>query len=159
MTNDRPLDRRRWLCVAYAFPPINRSGTHRTLGFVRHLHRLGWDATVITADPRGESCDAALSLRVPASTKVVRTFWVDAVEWLKRPATLFRLPRNVVRPGAGARSNQDRRAWGADPASGHRPASGRRSARSRFQAPIGAGGLRWLQTPTTRMDSFGVGPG
>jgi hypothetical protein len=68
---------RRWLCIAYAFPPINRSGTHRTLGFVRELDRLGWRATVVTVRPDGEHVDQTLSRSVPAGTDVVRTGWSD----------------------------------------------------------------------------------
>jgi glycosyltransferase involved in cell wall biosynthesis len=66
-----------WLCIAYAFPPINRSGTHRTLAFVKHLDRLGWDATVLTVDPHDEPVDEALLQGIPASTRIVRTDWMD----------------------------------------------------------------------------------
>lgn len=69
----------RWLCIAYAFPPVNRSGTQRTLGFVRHLAERGWDATVLTADPAGESLDADLLAQVPMTTRVERVPWVDRV--------------------------------------------------------------------------------
>lgn len=86
--------RKRWLCVAYAFPPINRSGTHRTLGFVKHLDRMGWKATVLTVRPRDELLDESLSDEVPASTTVLRTAWVDCVGVVKRSL----LPRT----GAGA---------------------------------------------------------
>ncbi len=74
---------RRWLCIAYAFPPINRSGTHRTLAFVRHLHRLGWDATVLTVDPSNEPLDENLSDLVPPSTVVIRSRWFDVLHWIK----------------------------------------------------------------------------
>lgn len=79
-----PQTRRRWLCIAYAFPPINRSGTQRTLGFVRHLDRLGWDASVLTVQPQGELVDASLMQRVPQSTEVFRIPWQDRVARLKK---------------------------------------------------------------------------
>ena len=72
-----PLRRFRWLCIAYAFPPINRSGTHRTLGFVQHLDRLGADATVLTVEPGQEPTDHVLLGKVPASTQVIRTQWAN----------------------------------------------------------------------------------
>ncbi|UCG15698.1 MAG: glycosyltransferase [Phycisphaerales bacterium] len=84
------------LCIAYAFAPVNRSGTHRTLGFIRHLDRWGWDATVLTVEPQGEPVDAELEKRVPASTTVVRTHW----------APLTRRVRELcgfARAGAGRR--------------------------------------------------------
>ncbi len=73
-----------WLCIAYAFPPINRSGTHRTLGFVRHLDKHGWDATVLTVHPQDEPTDAALDELVPPSTRVIRTGWTDLISCVKR---------------------------------------------------------------------------
>ena len=75
--------RKRWLCIAYAFPPINRSGTHRTLGFVKHLDRLGWDASVLTVLPRDEPLDELLADGLPDSTRVVRTPWVDRIAQVK----------------------------------------------------------------------------
>ena len=80
----RPRRPTRWLCIAYAFPPINRSGTHRTLGFVKHLDRLGWAATVLTVDPRGESIDDSLNARVPSRTTIVRVPCPNLVGELKR---------------------------------------------------------------------------
>lgn len=64
---------RRWLCIAYAFPPINRSGTQRTLGFVRHLDRLGWNASVLTVHPTGEAIDPNLLAQVPEGTHVLHS--------------------------------------------------------------------------------------
>ncbi len=81
--------RGRWLCIAYAFPPINRSGTHRTLGFVKQLDRLGWDAAVITANPNDDPLDDALLNEIPHTTRVVRTPWTDPIaqlkDWLNLP--------------------------------------------------------------------------
>ncbi len=82
--DDSAGDRRHWLCVAHKFPPINHSGTHRTLGFVRHLDRLGWDATVVTVEPRDEPIDDALLLDVPSSTTVRRAPCADPADYLKR---------------------------------------------------------------------------
>lgn len=88
--------RRKWLCVAYAFPPINRSGTHRTAAFVRHLDRLGWDADVITVKPDGGTLDAQLSATIPPSTTVHRTGWTDFIALAK---SVFRKagPTNSLR--------------------------------------------------------------
>ncbi|MBI4718059.1 MAG: glycosyltransferase [Planctomycetes bacterium] len=80
----RAAARRSWLCVAYAFPPISRSGTHRTAGFVRHLSALGWDATVVTAEGHDDPTDAALLAGVPEATQVVRVPWEDLVAKCKR---------------------------------------------------------------------------
>ena len=79
----RSPSRRHWLCVAYAFPPINRSGTFRTLGFVKHLHKLGWDATVLTVPPGDEPVDNALLTQVPPSTEVIRVPWTDLIARVK----------------------------------------------------------------------------
>lgn len=75
----------RWLCIAYAFPPTNRSGTHRTLGFVRELDRLGWDATIITAQPAGaDPLDQNLVDLVPPHAESVAVEWCDLVDRIKR---------------------------------------------------------------------------
>jgi glycosyltransferase involved in cell wall biosynthesis len=44
---------------------------------VKHLDRLGWDATVLTVTPHAELCDASLVHDVPDSTCVIRTGWMD----------------------------------------------------------------------------------
>lgn len=82
--------RRRWLCIAYAFPPIHRSGTQRTLSFVKHLDEAGWDATVLTVHPRDEQTDDALLSELPARTEVLRSPWVDPLAWAARLRRVFR---------------------------------------------------------------------
>ena len=120
--------RPRWLCVAYAFPPINRSGTHRTLGFVKHLDRLGWDATVLTVTPGGEPVneslmrDESLFNEVPASTTVVRAQWVNIVDRVKtlvasgsaKTGLTQRTaddPRRSLRPASNTTSQSRAREW------------------------------------------------
>lgn len=93
------------LCIAYAFPPINRSGTHRTLGFIRHLDRWGWDATVLTVEPEGEPVDPELEKRVPASTTVLRTRWAPLTRRVRELCGLARAgaacrPKNSADPDA-----------------------------------------------------------
>ncbi|MCH7594997.1 MAG: glycosyltransferase family 4 protein [Planctomycetes bacterium] len=114
----RSPQRPSWLCVAYAFPPISRSGTHRTLSFVRHLDRLGWDATVITAQPDGEPIDEALTKLIPSSTSVTRAPWSDLIDVVKQTLhlpsrELARTPRSVETQSAVAAANERRglREW------------------------------------------------
>ncbi len=92
-----------WLCIAYAFPPINRSGTHRTLAFVRHLSKLGWNASVIAVEPGKEPVDRTLSLRVPHSTRIIRTKWIDLIANVKRV-----IPRREQSGVATRRAPDDR---------------------------------------------------
>ena len=66
--------RRRLLVLAYFFPPIGGAGVQRTLKFVEHLARLGWDATVVSTRSRVYGVqDASLLDDVPPDTHVVRT--------------------------------------------------------------------------------------
>ncbi len=89
---------KRWLCIAYAFPPINRSGTHRTLGFVRHLHQAGWYASVVTVSPEDEAIDDAATALIPDKTRVSRTTCIDLIARVKQAearlwAWLGKVPR------------------------------------------------------------------
>lgn len=89
------VQRRRWLCIAYAFPPINRSGTHRTMAFVKHLNEFGWDASVLTVQPEGEPIDLQALYGIPPETRVHRTPRSDPIAWLKGVLGRARaLPRN-----------------------------------------------------------------
>lgn len=93
--------RNKLLCIAYAFPPILRSGTHRTLGFIRELDALGWDTTVLTVEPKDELLDESLLERIPASTRIVRTPWVDTIQWVKSMGGLKEISAtNGTAPGS-----------------------------------------------------------
>lgn len=85
----------RWLCIAYAYPPFNRSGTHRTAAFVRGLCAYGWRATVLTVEPPpGEPVDIQLQKVIPAEVRVERAPWWRPVEAFRRSIRqLIPLPR------------------------------------------------------------------
>ncbi len=106
-THNPETVRRHWLCIAYAFPPINRSGSHRTLAFVNHLDRLGWDATVLTVEPGGEPVDEDSLRRVPESTSVVRTNWVDLIDKVKTLPCVNRFASSSSVPRPRAEWNPD----------------------------------------------------
>jgi glycosyltransferase involved in cell wall biosynthesis len=62
---------RKLLIITFHFPPMAGAGVFRTLGFVRHLPRFGWQSVVV-APPRFslEPIDEALLGRVPPETAV-----------------------------------------------------------------------------------------
>jgi len=62
------------LMIAYHFPPLaGSSGIQRTLRFVQHLPRFGWEPIVLSAHPRAyERCDSDLLKEVPTATRVVQ---------------------------------------------------------------------------------------
>jgi hypothetical protein len=78
------MDQADWLCIAYAFPPINRSGTFRTLAFVRDLAAWGWNATVVTSEADDEPIDESLRKRIPETTAVIRVPFSDPIRRVKR---------------------------------------------------------------------------
>lgn len=96
-------DCHRWLCIAYAFPPINRSGTHRTLAFARHLAEWNWPATVITADAHGEPTDSDLLDRVPPQIVAHRVRCEDRI--LRWKARLGCAEPSVITSGDGQAAN------------------------------------------------------
>lgn len=65
--------------VAYHFPPLaGSSGIQRTLRFVQHLPKFGWQPLVLTASPHAyERVGTDLDADVPADTVVRRAFALD----------------------------------------------------------------------------------
>ncbi len=74
----------RVLMIAYHFPPVRgSSGVHRTLQFVRHLPRHGWQPVVLAPHPRAyERTGSDLVGDVPAGVPVRRGFALDAARHL-----------------------------------------------------------------------------
>jgi glycosyltransferase involved in cell wall biosynthesis len=75
---------KRVLMVAFHFPPLaGSSGIQRTLRFVQHLPRRGWQALVLSASPRAyERTGTDLLAEVPPSTVVRRAFALDTARHL-----------------------------------------------------------------------------
>ena len=70
---------RRVLMIAYHFPPLaGSSGIQRTLRFVQHLPRFGWEPLVLTVRATAyEQTSPDLLADVPAGTVVRRAFALD----------------------------------------------------------------------------------
>src|SRR5688572_27654748 len=64
---------KRVLFLAYLFPPIANSGTHRPLKFVKYLAENGWEPIVVTAAQfHGQPIDDALIDEIPKGVSVHR---------------------------------------------------------------------------------------
>jgi glycosyltransferase involved in cell wall biosynthesis len=75
--------------IAYFFPPEGSAGVYRPLRFLRHLSKMGWSTTVVSADPYGcERYDPELLELVPTDTEVVRVrgkdMWQAVQAWRGR---------------------------------------------------------------------------
>jgi glycosyltransferase involved in cell wall biosynthesis len=69
LSTDDAASRRTLLMLTYNFPPSAASGSHRLLGFARHLRPHGWRTAVVSAtNIPFESVDPELDRRVPAGT-------------------------------------------------------------------------------------------
>ncbi|MDO8989979.1 MAG: glycosyltransferase [Sideroxyarcus sp.] len=70
---------KRILMIAYHFPPLaGSSGIQRTLRFVQHLPKFGWQPIVLTCDPRAyENTSDDLLADIPPDTVVRRAFALD----------------------------------------------------------------------------------
>lgn len=75
---------KRVLMIAYHFPPLaGSSGIQRTLRFVQHLPKFGWEPLVLSADPRAyERTSTDLLADVPENTVVRRAFALDTARHL-----------------------------------------------------------------------------
>lgn len=91
-----------WLCIAQSFAPVNRSGTFRTLGFARHLDKLGWRATVITTQAQDAAIDDSLIHLVPGTTSIVPARNVDVLGGLANWRNRFRFGMTNGGPAAPA---------------------------------------------------------
>ncbi len=78
----KPL--RKLLMVAYHFPPLQgSSGIQRTLRFVQHLPRFGWEPLVLTAHPRAYEETSHDQMReIPEGTVVERAFALNTARHL-----------------------------------------------------------------------------
>jgi hypothetical protein len=75
---------KRVLMIAYHFPPLaGSSGIQRTLRFVQHLPKFGWEPIVLSADPRAyERTSHDLMDDIPQNTVVRRAFALDTARHL-----------------------------------------------------------------------------
>lgn len=75
---------KRVLMIAYHFPPLaGSSGIQRTLRFVQHLPKFGWEPLVLSADPRAyERTSDDLLADIPSATVVRRAFALDTARHL-----------------------------------------------------------------------------
>jgi hypothetical protein len=75
---------KRLLMVAFHFPPLaGSSGIQRTLRFVQHLPKFGWEPLVLSADPRAyERTSDDLMAEIPDSIVVRRAFALDTARHL-----------------------------------------------------------------------------
>lgn len=75
---------KRVLMVAYHFPPLaGSSGIQRTLRFVQHLPKFGWEPLVLSVDPRAyERTSDDLMAEIPDSIVVRRAFALDTARHL-----------------------------------------------------------------------------
>lgn len=88
---------KRLLMIAFHFPPLaGSSGIQRTIGFVRHLSRFGWEPLILTAHPRAYERVSDDQLRdLPSGTIVERAFAMDSSRHL---ALQGRYPAFAARP-------------------------------------------------------------
>lgn len=75
---------KRLLMIAYHFPPLaGSSGIQRTLRFVQHLPKFGWEPLVLSAHPRAyERTSDDLMDEIPHGIVVRRTFALDTARHL-----------------------------------------------------------------------------
>jgi hypothetical protein len=88
---------KRLLMIAFHFPPfVGSSGIQRTIGFVRHLPRWGWEPIVLSAHPRAYERVGEDQLEdIPPGTIVERAFALDS----SRQLSLFgHYPGFAARP-------------------------------------------------------------
>ena len=82
---------KRVLMIAYHFPPLaGSSGIQRTLRFVQHLPRYGWQPIVLTATLHSyDRVNTDLERDIPAGTVVRRALALDTARHLSLGGRYF----------------------------------------------------------------------
>jgi len=84
---------RKVLMVANQFPPMGGSGVQRSVKFVKHLSKFGYEPVVFTRTEKGLSLkDEALLKDIPVGTEIIRTKPYDFTEW----TGVFKIPGKVI---------------------------------------------------------------
>jgi len=71
---------KRVLLISYYFPPSGGSGVQRVLKFVKYLPDYGWEATILTVDPKYAAywdLDPTMQVDIPEKTRIIRTSALD----------------------------------------------------------------------------------
>jgi glycosyltransferase involved in cell wall biosynthesis len=99
MAREESARARRVLVLAYRFPPQGGGGIQRTLKFVKHLRRYGWQPVVHTvSNPYNRLRDESLLAEIPPDVPVYRTATFE-VEHLE--ASISALRDRLRRPRRG----------------------------------------------------------
>lgn len=87
------------LIIAYYFPPSNASGVFRTLGFVKHLSRMGWDISVLTMrnSKQPTTNNYELDKFLPSDIKVIAANELNLFSFWEK----FKKHNNSKSPGKG----------------------------------------------------------
>jgi peptidoglycan/xylan/chitin deacetylase (PgdA/CDA1 family)/glycosyltransferase involved in cell wall biosynthesis len=90
---ERKAKDKKVLMIAFHFPPqAGSSGVQRTLNFVRHLPKHGWQPTVLTAvESAYETTRDDLLKTLPAETRIRRAFALDTARHLSIAGKYLRL--------------------------------------------------------------------
>src|SRR5260221_3828030 len=114
MSADSPPSSRRVVMISYFFPPVGGVGVQRTLKFVTHLPRWGWEPVVVTPrDPGYALRDPSLLADVPEGLDVRRSLSLEPARLVRSLRRRFRSDRARGRETASqARSSGGQRAGG-----------------------------------------------
>lgn len=77
------------LFISYQFPPLTGAGVHRSLQFVKHLYKYGYNPIVIAKKQNGnDEIDYGLEKQLPNNITIYR---LDGINSYKIVSTLMRL--------------------------------------------------------------------
>ena len=81
------------LVVANSFPPMGGAGVQRSLKFVKHLRKFGYEPVVLTRDMTNVGVrDETLMQDIPEGVKIVRTKAYETEEW----KGILKIPGKVI---------------------------------------------------------------
>ncbi len=99
--------RKKFLLITYYWPPAGGAGVQRWLYFSKHLLGLGWEAVVLSVNPKDATypiTDESLLAEVPDGIETIRTRSLEPLQWYGKLAGRERIPY-------GGFSNEKSNSW------------------------------------------------
>lgn len=89
------------LMICFAYPPMGMVGVIRPVKFAKYLPEFGWQPTVLTVVEQAGKFPCRKEMGELPGVRVVRTPYVDVIDWFKAGASFFRAAKQSANSAGG----------------------------------------------------------